>query len=234
VKLKALKDGVDNWPVIVNVARPIATQTRYEKMRAVSDQVMREVKENGKRVYRRSYLTELLDLIHNTAMRISAAVNVRYNDYQPDATDEHGNKLPYGSLRWRGRKDKMGKEWIIPLNRGAQAAIERVRRDRPGIGDAPMFPSKDDPMEPITRRVAHSWLIKGEKIAELEHLERGAWHAYRRGWATKKKPLPNQVDVAYAGGWSSVQTMQACYQQAEMSAMLEVVTHEAEVREKQA
>ena len=97
-----------------------------------------------------------------------------------------------------------------------------------------MFPSRDDPTKPITRHVAHSWMVKAEALAELEHLEQGCWHPYRRGWATRKKPLPNQVDVAHAGGWSSPVTMQKCYQQADMAGMLIAVTDDAELRERQA
>ena len=53
-------------------------------------------------------------------------------------------------------------------------------------------------MQPITRYVAHSWLVKAEQLAKVPHLKRGAWHPYRRGWATRKKHLPNQIDVAHA------------------------------------
>ncbi len=128
----------------------------------------------------------------------------------------------------------MGKEWVVPLNKNAQAAILRILRERPGIGGAPMFASRDDPGEAITRHVADSWMRKAEKLAELEHLKQGCWHPLRRGWATRKKPHANQVDVAHAGGWASPTTMQKCYQQADMSGMLLVVTDGAEIREKQA
>ena len=37
-------------------------------------------------------------------------------------------------------------------------------------------------------------------------LERSLWHAYRRGWATSRKHLPD-VDVAAAGGWKSTETL---------------------------
>ena len=58
----------------------------------------------------------------------------------------------------------------------------------------------------------------------------GAWHPYRRLWATQRKHLPAQ-DVAAAGGWSSVEVVQEIYQKADPRTMLKVVEGGQELRE---
>ena len=58
------------------------------------------------------------------------------------------------------------------------------------------------------------------------------WHAYRRGWATSRKHLPD-VDVAAAGGWKSTETFRRVYQQPDAETMLKVVLQAAELRERE-
>ncbi len=55
-------------------------------------------------------------------------------------------------------------------------------------------------------------------------------HAFRRLWASARKDLPD-VDVAQAGGWSSLEALKQAYQQPDDATMLRVVTHQAELRE---
>ncbi len=220
-------------PEVKNIRRPVSSADRYEKVQNVSDQVMMSVYSNGKRQHVRSYLSEILDLAQHTGRRLSSILNLRYNDYLPDYTNEQGKRLPYGAARWRGKYDKRGKEWITPLNQAAQAAILRILRQRPGLGEAPLFPSRDDPMKPISRHVADSWLRKAERLAQLEPQDGSLWQAYRRGWATARKHLP-PTDVAYAGGWASPTTLEKCYQHADLNTMLVVVSSGAEVREEEA
>lgn len=45
-------------------------------------------------------------------------------------------------------------------------------------------------------------------------MEGSSWHAYRRGWATARKHLPD-VDIAAAGGWKNAITLKTVYQQAD-------------------
>lgn len=54
-------------------------------------------------------------------------------------------------------------------------------------------------------------------------------HPFRRLWASARKDLLD-VDVARAGGWSSLQALQQAYQQPDDETMLRVVEHEAELR----
>jgi hypothetical protein len=109
-------------------------------------------------------------------------------------------------------------------------ALDRILRERPGIGAAPFSPSPADATKPITRHLADKWLIEAEKLAELEPQEGSLWHAYRRKWATERKHLPD-VDVAAAGGWKTVQTLKTAYQQADAETMLRVVLEGGELRE---
>ena len=218
-----------------NPRRPLASTDRYEKVRQHTDAVLMSARQaDRKRIHARSYLSEVLDMSFETGRRLSALLGLRYNDVDLTATDEHGEKLPYGAIRWRGETDKTDTESVVPLGPIARAAIDRILKERPGIGDAPMFPSRDDLMKPISRHTADAWLRRAEALAGLDPQDGSLWHAYRRGWATARKSLPNQIDVAAAGGWSSTRTMEKCYQQATASDMLEAVTAAVALREKKA
>jgi integrase len=113
-----------------------------------------------------------------------------------------------------------------------RAALDRIARNRPGIGEAPLFPSPEDPTTPISRHLADAWLRKAEQLAEVEPQKGSLWHAYRRKWATERKHLP-AADVAAAGGWGSVETLQRAYQHADEATMLRVVLEAGELGEVQ-
>ena len=68
------------------------------------------------------------------------------------------------------------------------------------------------------------WETKG-----LEHLERGAFHPYRRKWVRERKHLP-RADVAAAGGWLSAQTLNI-YDGADEETLLAVVSEPRKLRE---
>ncbi len=79
--------------------------------------------------------------------------------------------------------------------------------------------------------------IENVSTARLTLLEMAAfeWYLYR-GLAVKvasaRKDLPD-VDVAQAGGWSSLEALKRAYQQPDNATMLRVVTHRTELREVQ-
>jgi integrase len=171
----------------------------------------------------RSYLSELLDIANGTGRRISAVCKLKYEDLRL----EQG---PHGSIRWPAATDKMRRETVVPSSPSVRSAIDRVLRERPDIGSAPLFPSPEDPQEPVSRHLADKWLRKGESLAKLEPQEGSLWHAYRRKWATERKHLPG-MDVAAAGGWKTVQTLKSAYQQADPDTMLHVVLEGGELRE---
>ena len=138
-------------------------------------------------------------------------------------------KGPHGSICWPAATDKQGREHTVPLTPAGRAAVDRVIRERPGIGEAPLFPSPADPSEPVSRHLCDTWLREAEGLAELEPHDGSLWHAYRRRWATVRKHLPAQ-DVAKAGGWASVGVVQDIYTQADDETTLQVVLDAGQLR----
>lgn len=210
-----------------NPRRPVASDDRYEATRAISDQITMRIRAGGKQLVQRSYLSEILDIANGTARRISAICQLRYEDLQLTSTPS----APHGAIRWPGTTDKEGRAWAPPITPPVRAALERVLRERPGIGAAYLFPPPVDPTCPIEYGLASEWLRRAERLAGLPKLKGGVWHPYRRRWATVRKHLP-LTDVAAAGGWKSTQTLLKCYQQPDKATMLEVVLAGAELRER--
>lgn len=216
-------------PTEKNPRRPVASTDRYERIRAASDQINMDVRWDGHRRSRRSYLTELLDIVHGTGRRISAICALRYEDLQLERTDAR----PNGAIRWPESTDKMGRETTAPVNPSVRAALDRVIAERPGIGAAYLFPSMTDLTRPIRSEVASEWLRRAERLAGVPKQEGSLWHAFRRGWATARKHMPD-VDVAAAGGWKDVSTLRVSYQRPDPRTMLEVVEGGRELRERKA
>lgn len=204
-----------------NPKRPVATQERYEAIRAVSDRVLIDDEV-------RSPLSEVLDLAVATGRRLSAILGLRYSDLLL----ERSKSAPHGAIRWPADTDKEGREQVVPLGPLARRAIDRVMEERPGIGSTPLFPSPKDPSKPLSRHFADKLLRRGEKLAGLEPQDGSLWHAYRRMWATSRKHLPSQ-DVARAGGWSTVRMVEEIYTRADDDTTLSVVLHEGMVRKAQ-
>jgi len=67
-------------------------------------------------------------------------------------------------------------------------------------------------------------------LAEVPKLKGGAWHCYRRGWATARKTMSTK-DVATLGGWGSEAVLKDVYQQADMAGMIEVIEAQAKLRD---
>ena len=205
-----------------NPRRPLATRDRLEALRAKSDQVTMQVIRDGKRLQVRSYLTEILDIVAGTGRRIGAVCQLEYRDLLLDAP-------PNGAIVWRAETDKTARRTVVPISPQVRAAIDRVLRERPGIGAVPLFPAPRAVGKPIRYDVASGWLLEAERLAGLEHLDQGCWHPFRRMWATERKGLP-VVDVAAAGGWASPRMLIEIYQQPDMQTMLEVVCGGVELR----
>jgi integrase len=216
-------------PTEKNPRRPVATTDRYWAIRAVSDGVMMEARWDGRRCKQRSYLSELLDLAYGTGRRISAICALRYEDLQLEKTEGQ----PRGAIRWPEDTDKMGRETIAPISVSVRAAIDRVLGERPGLGAAYVFPSMKDRNRPLQSEVASEWLRKAERRAAQSKQSGSLWHAWRRGWVTSRKHLPD-VDVAAAGGWKDVATLRTCYQRPDPKTMLAVVEGGRELFERHA
>ena len=208
-----------------NPRRPVATEDRYQATRAKTDQVTMEVRWHGKSKTVRSHLSEVLDVIHGTGRRLSAVLQLQYENLLL----QDG---PHGAIRWPAATDKTGRETLVPIGPDVRTALDRVLRERPGIGQAYLFPAPGDPTKPVSRHLAAKWLQEAEKLAGLEKLDGSLWHSYRRKWATERKHLPD-ADVAAAGGWTNSNTLRLVYQQADQETMLRVVLERGELREAQ-
>jgi hypothetical protein len=112
-----------------------------------------------------------------------------------------------------------------------RAALDRIARNRPGIGEAPIFPSPEDPTMPISRHLADAWLRRRNNC-EGRPANGLTLACVPRKWATERKHLP-AADVAAAGGWGSVETLQRAYQHADQATMLRVLLEAGELREVQ-
>lgn len=213
-------------PTEDNPRRPVASTDRYEALRAVSDDVMTEIRWGGEWQKQRSYLSELLDLAYGTGRRVSAICALRYDDLRLDVK-------PHGAIRWPAATDKQGRETTAPVSPTVRAAVDRILQERPAIGAVYLFPSPTNRNEPVAYERVRTWLLEAERLAKLPKHEGSLWHAFRRAWATARKHLPLK-DTAAAGGWASTETLVRCYQQPDEETMLAVVLNNVELREKKA
>jgi len=216
-----------------NPCREVATENRYERTRAVTDQISTgkwitdPADPDGKKLFvsRRAKLSEILDLAHHTGRRVSAILVLTFADLRLQRTTE----APHGCIHWTEDSDKMNKEWLTPISTEARAVLESILRERPAIGSHPLFPSVSDPAVPVTYRVAATWLRRAEVLAGLAPLQGALWHAYRRKWASERKHLPD-ADVADMGGWSCVDTLKI-YQRPDAETRQRVLTDRRPIRE---
>jgi integrase len=212
-------------PKEANPRRPVASHDRYLAIRAISDQVTMEIRCNGKRERVRSYLSEILDVVNGTGRRANAVCSLRYEDLRLERTP----LAPHGGIVWPAETDKKDSEWTAPLDAETREAIDRILRERPGIGRAPLFPTPADPTVPIRRDVADKWLLKAEELAKVRKQNGSLWHAYRRKWVTEREEHPLSA-IAGAGGWSDTQTIEKCYLKTKPETILAVVTEPKRLR----
>ncbi len=71
--------------------------------------------------------------------------------------------------------------------------------------------------------------MKAEEFAKLEHVPGFGWHAFRRMWATKRKHHALK-DLAAAGGWKDLETLQTVYQAADPERIEAAVLEAAPLR----
>ena len=178
-----------------NPQRPIVSQERYEAMLHVAEQV--------------HPLFELaLVLAQETGHRISAIRHLRWSDVD----------LERGWIRWRAESDKIAFEHETLLTPTATAALDKVRRSDPGIGEAWVFPAPKDPSKPGSRFLYDGWWDRAEQLAGLEPVPRLGWHGLRRKFATELKHTPLR-DLCHLGGWKNPQTVLTCYQRPDEETM---------------
>jgi len=198
-----------------NPKRPTADSERFEKLLAVAHQVKARYGNGKAATWEPTCLPLLIRLAGDTGRRISSILALRWSDWLPSAAT-------HGAIRWRAESDKLRKEWLVPVSADLSAALKAEQARRGGIGELLMFPALNDPATRIDKRLVTRWLREAEKLAGLELLERGAWHAFRRMWACQRKHLPAR-DVATAGGWKDTATLQRVYEAADVETLQAVV-----------
>ena len=197
-----------NAPTEKNPTRPLIDDTEYEALIEAADSV-------------HPYVRSLLIIAGETGRRIGAIVTLRYSDWLP-------KDGAHGALRWRADSDKLGQDWVAPVTPRARQEIERLRRLRPGVGEANMFPApaSDGPMDVW---LATKWWNRTEQAAGVPHRPGQGWHALRRRFATARKHL-SLKDVAYLGGWKGTQVLVDVYQTADWDTMEAVAMGARELR----
>jgi integrase len=186
--------------------RPVASEARFQAVRAVCDQV----DPSGR-------FGAFFDLVKALGWRLSALCQLRDEDVDRAPAEFR----PHGRILRRAESDKRGVEMWVPLSAEARAAIDRLPRPVKGGW---LFPSVS------RRRVGKPWrreyplalLQRCEDLAEVPRQDGGDFHPYRRKWANDRKHLP-AVDVMYAGGWKDRKTLETSYQQADEATLYEVV-----------
>lgn len=198
-------------PVGEKRRRPIATVDRFEKIQGVAGSV-------------HPALPVILTIVHHTARRIRAVLALRYSDL----AFARSKQWPHGCINWPMTTDKMEESWVSPLSPEVRTALEAWLSQRPGIGNAYLFPDPRTATDSVRYETASKWLRKAERLAKVPKQDGSLWHAYRRGWATARKGHAVQ-DVCAAGGWKSAAVVSQIYQQADPASMYAVVaspTHE--------
>lgn len=209
-----------------NPSRPVATHDRVDAIRDVYEQVEMRVEWDGERRMVESYLPEIFEIVVGTGRRISAVCGLREENLELERTPQ----APSGAIVWPEDTDKQGRRWRCPISVPVREALEAALRKRPRVGPGPLFPAPKDVDETLHYRVASDWLREAEELAGVEPHDGSLWHAYRRLWASARKEMPD-VDVAQAGGWSSVEALKLAYQHPDQETMLRVVEHDTELRE---
>jgi hypothetical protein len=210
-------------PREANVRRPIASHERFLATMGVVD----EVDPDGR-------LRCMLALARYTGRRENAICQLRASDFlrtkesvgtalaELGLDEGRAAHFPNGGLRWRAEYDKQGVDSLTPLSAQSRAALDTYLERNPRLGDVPLFPAPRDASKPIRKDLAGNWLMKAEGLAKQPKLRGTRWHGYRRLFATELKSAPVQ-DVAAAGGWKSIQTVQRLYQQPEAKGVLDAI-----------
>jgi integrase len=219
------------WPKERAPRRPVASLDRYTRTQEHTD----VVDPTGR-------LRCILALVRYTGRRISAVCGLRASDVlltderiraalaeqgMDEALHVDGTHLyPHGAILWSPELDKMKLVHIAPIKPELRAELERYQRRARRIGDVPLFPApgrklKKDarkkaatppPERPISRDLAAKWLLAAERLAGLPKMRGGAWHPYRRLFASALASKgESDVAIAAAGGWSDTQALRQSY-----------------------
>jgi integrase len=209
-------------PLENNPKRPVADADRFDALMAIADRVTMRHGRGKQATWERSHLRTILRLAGDTGRRISSILALRWADWHPELGT-------FGKFRWRADEDKLRTEWWAPVTSEVRDEIERVRRERPGVGEALVFPAPNYPAVSVSVRVASDWLHAAEVLGNLEPFDGGVWHPSRRRWASERKHWPLK-DVAFVGGWKDTATLLQCYMAADDETMEAVVSQPKRLR----
>lgn len=221
-------DGL-TWSKERQPQRPVASHERYLRIQEHTDTVdpsgrLRCILALARYSGRRE--SAICRLTASDVLRKKAAIEFAMAEAGMD--ERVAEYMPHGAIRWPRDTDKQGFLFVAPLSRAAREEVDRYLRKSPRVGNAPLFPGTRGAQKhlPIRRDVAARWLLKAERLAGLPKLQRGVFHPFRRLWATERKGLPAK-DVAHAGGWKDVATMEFSYQGTDPATVLRVVESSA-------
>jgi integrase len=167
----------------------------------------------------------VLDLLWETGHRLGAVLGLRWQDvlFEPKEAAELARELesdvgwtdeefPLGGVHFYAGRRANNKSFphVRPMTPVVRAALERARQHAAAIAGAWIFADPADATKPLDRWRLTAWLRAAEAKAKLPHLKGGAFHPFRRAWATRKKHFAD-VDAALVGGWRDVETMHRSY-----------------------
>jgi integrase len=179
--------------------RPVISDQRYRAMLSVAERMDWRFR-------------VALVLAHETGHRISAIARLRWSDLD----------LQGRSVHWAKENDKLGFEHRTPLTQEALEALQRARKNTPGVGRAWVLPAPQNASQSVSRYLLGTWWKRAESLAGLEPVPGLGWHALRRKMATELKDTPLK-DLAALGGWKSPHTILMCYQRADEDTMREAL-----------
>lgn len=129
--------------------------------------------------------------------------------------------LSAATIFWPADTDKKRYEQVMPHGAppegGTVRGAEEIAIHRNGMGVSSAEGSKACDTHLLDR-----WLHRMYKLAGVEPRSGGLWNPFRRKWATERKQY-SVVDVAAAGGWRDVSTVQGVYQQTDSKTIRRVV-----------
>lgn len=199
-------------PETAHPKRPVAPYSRWVAVSRTADTV------DPQRLFGGFWL-----LLDGLGWRVTAICELLVGELDPVTRPQ----APFGRVKKRGAVDKEGVEMWVPLSKTLRASALELLAVRATLGPlearSPLFPSPADPARPWTRHHARDLLILAETAAGLEPIDGGDFHPYRRAWASARKDFPLS-DVAAAGGWKSVRTLQESYIHADAETMLAVMS----------
>lgn len=196
--------GSKRWlerPKEMDPQRPVVVEEWYEKVRAAAFGVRARV--GG--AFRPTPLVTMIDVAHGTARRITAICRLRTTDLE---WGERDGARTVTAVRWSPIKGAQAV--VVPVNVEVGIALAAHVRTSGLIGDRWLFPAPKDATRHVSKRVATEWLYRAIEAAKVEKPDGGAWHMFRRKWATERKHWPWK-DIARAGGWKDRRALESSY-----------------------